>query len=260
MRGLFDKTWREKNQDIIWSIKNESNFWYLMNQKINASKVFFAYLRIRNQGDYIRAGDCVMMDNDSSENYDLNAKTISRVSGIKLINFTLNSKIQEKEEVVTSFLLENEINFTKDEIYKGLRKCEESLFISDEPTKCNQLLRLILKRRSFLIKKEKTGIGIWRALKDFTDQEQDFEFDDSGDRRIDCLGILKEAQVNIDNILIDLLCEKVKNKNKLIGLKTELKKWQQFNMLRWCVIDYSAMRQLSVFNQIIWRLIIFVFL
>ena len=94
LRGLFNRTWKEKTQDIIWSFGNEKNFWHLMSEKINAEKVFFAYIRTRNQRDVIRVFDCVMDTHSNKEidKSDFDIKTITKTEGIRLINNTLNPK------------------------------------------------------------------------------------------------------------------------------------------------------------------------
>ena len=129
MRGLFNRAWKEKTQDIIWSIENENNFWHLMNQKINAPKVFFAYIRTRNQNDYIRVGDCVMditLSENEVDKTDLDIKTITKTEGIRLINSVLNPKIDEKEKVITQFFVENKFNFTETEIGMRFKELEDS--------------------------------------------------------------------------------------------------------------------------------------
>ncbi len=262
VRGLFNRTWKEKTQDIIWSIGNEKNFWHLMCQKINAPKVFFAYLRTRNQRDYIRVGDCVM-DIHSSENEvdktDLDIKTIIKSEGIRLINSTLNPKIEGKEKVITDFLTENKVSFTEDEIRKSFKELEENPWsVSGDVTK--HYNRFMPAHLDSLLKSEKTGVGIWKVLKDFVDKEHDFEFDRSGEKHVAFLESLKMLQNDLNNFVIDLLCEKFENKDKSEKLKKELKEWQQLHMLRWCVVDYSSMRNLSILNEKIWRLIISIFL
>ena len=162
LRGLFNRTWKEKTQDIVWSIGNEKNFWHLMSQKINTPKVFFAYLRTRNQKDYIRVGDCVM-DTHSSENEvdktDLDIKTITKTEGIRLINSTLNPRIEEKEKVITDFLTENKVTFTEDEIRKSFKEFQENSWITDDVTK--HYNRFMPAHLDSLIKSEKTGVGVW---------------------------------------------------------------------------------------------------
>jgi hypothetical protein len=259
LRGLFSRTWKEKTQDIIWSIGNEKNFWYLMSQKINAQRVFFVYLRIRNQRDYIRVGDCIMdvysADESVIDKNDLDLKSITKNSGIGLINSTLNPQIEKKAEIISDYLTNNKITFTEDEIRKGFKELEENSWISGDVTKhYNHFMSAHLDS---LIESEKTGISIWQVLKKFADDEH--KFDDSGER-LNFLESLKMLQTDINNFVIDLLCGKFENKEKSEKLKKLLKEWQQLHMLRWCVIDYSSMRNLSILNEKIWRLIISIFL
>ena len=108
-----------------------------------------------------------------------------------------------------------------------------------------------------LVKSEKTGISIWQVLKRLADDEHELE--DSGEN-LNFLEDLKRLQLNINNFVIDLLCGKFENKEKSGKLKKALKEWQQLHMLRWCVVDYSSMRNLSILNEKIWRLIISIFL
>jgi len=261
LRGLFNRTWKEKTQDIVWSIGNEKNFWYLMSQKINAPKVFFAYLRTRNQKDYIRVGDCVMDIHSTKNEVDttnLDIKTIKKSEGIRLINSTLNPKIQEKEKVITDFLTENKINFTEDEIRKGFKEFEENSWVSDDVTK--HYSRFMPAHLDSLTTSERTGISVWQVLKKFADEEHNFEFDRSGEKHVPFLESLKMLQTDLNNFVIDLLCTKFENREKSEELKNSLTEWQQLHMLRWCVVDYSSMRNLSILNEKIWRLIISVFL
>lgn len=262
LRGLFNRTWREKTQDIIWSIGNEKNFWYLMSQKINAPRVFFTYLRIRNQKDYIRVGDCIMDAYSYSSEHeidknDLDIKTITKTEGIRLIN-SMNPKIQEKEKIITDYLTDNKITFTEDEIRKAFKEFEENSWISGDVTK--HYNRFMPTHLDSLIKSEKTGISIWQVLKKFSDDEHNFEFDRSGNKHVDFLESLKMLQTDVNDFVIDLLCGKLENKDKSEKLKKFLKEWQQLHMLRWCIVDYSSMRNLSIFNEKIWRLIISIFL
>jgi hypothetical protein len=262
LRGLFNRIWREKTQDIVWSFGNEKNFWQLMNEKIDAPKLFFAYLRTRNQRDYIRVYDCVM-DIESPSVYEisknaLDLKSIPKIDSIRLIS-TLNQKIEGKEKVITDFLTENKVSFTDDEIRKSFKELEEDPWsISGDVTK--HYNRFMPAHLDSLIKSDKTGVGIWKVLKDFVDKEHDFEFDRSGNKHVDFLESLKMLQDNVNNFVIDLICGKFENKDKSEKLKNELKEWQQLHMLRWCVVDYSSMRNLSILNEKIWRLIISIFL
>ena len=263
LRGLFNRTWKEKTQDIVWSFGNEKNFWQLMNEKIDAQKLFFAYLRTRNQRDYIRVYDCVMDINSSSE-YEisknaLDLKSIPKTEGIRLINSTLNPRIEKAEKVIADFLTENKITFTEDEVRKSFKELEENPWsISGDVTK--HYNRFMPAHLDSLIKSDKTGVGIWKVLKDFVDKEHDFEFDRSGNKHVDFLESLKMVQTDISDFVINLLCGKFENKDKSEKLKKELKEWQQLHMLRWCVVDYSSMRNLSILNEKIWRLIISIFL
>jgi hypothetical protein len=264
LRGLFNRTWKEKTQDIVWSFGNEKNFWQLMGEKINAPKVFFTYLRTRNQKDYIRVGDCIMDAYSYSSEHeidksDFDIKTITKTEGIRLINSTLNPRIEKVEKVITDFLTENKITFTEDEIRKSFKELEENPWsISGDVTK--HYNRFMPAHLDSLIKSDRTGVGIWKVLKDFVDKEHDFEFDRSGNKHVDFLESLKMVQTDVSDFVIDLLCGKFENKDKSGKLKKELKEWQQLHMLRWCVVDYSSMRNLSILNEKIWRLIISIFL
>ena len=260
-RGLFSRTWKEKTQDIVNSIGNEKNFWHLMSQKINAEKVFFAYLRTRNQRDYIRVVDCVMdihSSKDGIDKTDLNIKTIVKTNGIRLINSTLNPKIQEREKDISDYLTNNKIAFTENEIRQGFKELEENSWISDDVTK--HYTRFMSAHLDSLTESEKTGISIWQVLIKFLDEEHNFEFNRSGEKHVDFLESLKMLQNELNSFVIDLLCKKFENKKQSEELKTLLNEWQQLHLLRWCVVDYSSMRNLSIISEKMWRFVIFVFL
>lgn len=242
-KGLFDRDWRAKSQDNIDSIKNEKIFWYLMSQKINAPRVFFAYLRTRDQKDYIRVYDCVM-NIHSSENEtdktDLDIKTITKSESIRLINSTLNPKIQEKETAIRGFLTENKITFTEDEIRKKFQECFDEHLLKhwkiDEVQK--HYPSFMSAHLDSLIKSYKTGIGVWEVLKGFVDKEHELEFD--GGKYVDFLESLKMLQNDLNNFVSDLLCNKVENKEKSQKLNKLLTEWRQLHMLRWCIADFSV--------------------
>ena len=259
-RGLFSKTWKEKTQDIIYSIENENKFWHLMGQEINAEKVFFAYLRTRNQRDYIRVGDCVMdtyNENEVNKN-DLDLKKFKKDRSIKVINNILNPKIEEKEKNISDYFTDNKITLTEDEIRKSFKKFEEDSWIISDVTK--HYSGFMPAHLNSLIKSDKTGISIWQELKKFVDEEHNFEFNRSGTKHVDFLESLKMVQNELYSFIIDLLCEKFENKEKSEKIKKLLREWQQLHMLRWCVVDYASMMNLSIISEKIWRFVIFVFL
>ena len=239
-RGLFDRNWRAKAQDNIDSIKNAKNFWHLMSQKINAEKVFSAYLRTRNQKDYIRVGDCVMdvySNKDELETNDLDIKTINKDDSIKIINTILNPKIEEKEKIITDFLAENKTNFTEEEIRKSFKEYFDDHFWNvDEVQK--HYNRFMPAHLDSLVKSDKTGVGIWKVLKEFSDKEHEFEFDRSGEKHVEFLDSLKFLQNDMKSFVIDLICKKL-GEEKSKKLMKALTEWQQLHMLRWCVVDFS---------------------
>ncbi len=241
-RGLFDRSWRAKAQDNIDAIRNSKNFWYLMSQKINAEKVFSAYLRTRNQKDYIRVGDCVMdiySNKEEINKNDFDIKTITKGDSIKIVNSVLNPKIQEKEKTISDILSENKISFTEDEIRKGFKEYfDEHFWNIDEVQK--HYNRFMTAHLDSLVKSNKTGADIWKVLKDFADKDHEFEFDRSGEKHVEFLESLKLLQNDVKNFVIDLLCGKIDNKEKSQKLKKAFTEWQQLHMLRWCVVDFSV--------------------
>lgn len=241
LRGIFDRNWQIKAQYNIDSIKNSKNFWYLMSQKINAEKVFQTYLRTRNQKDHIRVGDCSMFDFGLSKNElgvnDFNINTITEDDSVKIINIILNPKIEEREKDIVGFLIENKFVFTEEEIRKAFKEYFRAHSQNvEEVQRCfDQFMETHLDY--FIRCDEKTGIGIWKVLKGFSDRDYKFEFDYSG-KRVDILNSLKLLQNDIKSFVLDLFCSKLDDE-KSIKIITLFKEWQHLNMLRWCVIDFS---------------------
>ncbi len=237
-RGLFDRNWRVKAQENVDSIKNEKIFWYLMSQKVNAEKVFSAYLRTRNQKDTIRVGDCVMDESSDKNNLranDLDISTIIEGDNIWVINSELNPKIEQKEKTIDDLLTENRVLFSEEEIRKSFKVYfDEHFWNIDEVQKnYNQFM---INHLDALIKCDKTGLGIWKVLKDFSVNEHKFEFDRWGEKHIEFLDSLKLLQNDIKSFVIFFICEKIENPKTLKKVLTE---WQQLQMLRWCVVDFS---------------------
>lgn len=262
-RGLFDRSWRTKAQDNIDAIRNSKNFWYLMSQKINAEKVFFVYLRTRNQKDQIRVGDCVTDIYSNKEGIgenDFDIKTISKGDSINIINSVLNPKIKEKEKAISDILCKHKISFTEDEIRKNFKDYfDEHFWNVDEVQK--HYNRFMTTHLDSLVKSDKSGTGIWHVLKDFADKDHEFEFDRSGEKHVDFLESLKLLQNDVKNFVIDLLCEKINNKDKSQELRKVLTEWQQLNLLRWCIVDFSVWEIGK--NKIqtgLWRMVTAIFL
>jgi hypothetical protein len=227
----------EKFQDIINGIRNEKVFWYLMKQEINAEQVFKVYVMTRNQRREIVVGDLVSLySKDELDPNDLDKKIISNGKNIETINF-LNDKIQEKEKIIIELLENNPINFSESEIQKIFENIEEySDDLVEVSKKYNQFLPAHLDS---LIKSNKTGISIWNKLKEFVEKEHDFEYDSTGEDQVSFLVQLKMLQTDIRSVVIDLLSNKIENKDVLVELRKALTEWHQLQMLRWCIIDYS---------------------
>src|SRR3989344_6075353 len=182
-RSLFDRKSREKTQDIVDGIRNEKNFWYLMKQEINAERVFRVYVSTKNQRREIIVGDLVMNLYSKHEPNpdDLDKNVISKGDGIRIAN-SLNDKIKEKEKVITDILEGNHITFSESEIRKSFEKLEK--YSSDLVEVSKKYDRFMPAHLDSLTKSNRTGISIWKKLKEFADKEHDFEYDSTGEKHV----------------------------------------------------------------------------
>jgi hypothetical protein len=237
-RGLFDRKWKHKAQDIIDSIRNEKNFWYLMSQDINVKRVFSVYVRILNQRDYIRVGDSIMNlygEHEADPN-DLDKKIITKNRGIEIINSILNPAIQDREKAISEYLTNNKIHFSESEIrevFEDFETWNDKELLNSLPRNYG---RYIYNHIDSLIKGEKTALIVWEMLKELEDKTHDFEYDSSGENKVNFISDLKMAQAQVSNTFIELLSKKIEQKE----IVKKIAEWQQFHMLRWCVVDWSV--------------------
>jgi hypothetical protein len=237
-RGLFDRKWQQRTQTIIDSIRNERNFWYLMNQDINAERVFNVYVRTMNQNDYIRAGDCVMnlYSKYEADPNDLDKNLIKHGDGLSIINSLLNPAMQDREKIISNCLDVNPIEFSEKEIHYEIEQYTEEKFpIMGPSEEFNRFLSAIDLRKG-----HKTSAAIWAVRQELSKQMHDFEYDGSGNNRVayDKLWNIEIANISVGDLIANILVSKIENENIEMKLKKALRQWEQLNMLRWCVVDY----------------------
>lgn len=280
-RCLFDSEYRQYIQDKIDSIKKMDIFWSLMKDHVSKNiklflqldedkksldieDVFMIYVNKLTDGGILTYGDFSVAKRSINVNA-LDKKIVrKRYSLIKNINI-LNNMIEEEEKLIKNSLEKIRISFTEIEmgtIQKNLIKtieidCVHNL---EQLEQCKDLLSIYFD----LIKgKEKNGFNIWETMKILKDNTLKFEYNFISENKVNPKTItnLKFAEIRIDDLMIEILCEKLENKNITQKIEKSLKKWQQLHMLKWCMVDFGVgLLDTNIFERTYWRIILFLFL
>jgi hypothetical protein len=252
MRGFFDSKWREEFHEIIDSIKKERIFWNLMkgayeNVNLNVRGVFSLYFISLERR--ITVGDLMFWRADTvSDNLDKNI--IKKKWGGFKNNEVLFHAIEEREKSIEDFFDKDSLIFTETEI--------NNKFKERGYEELQQIRSLYFK----LLDKQKTGMSIWKARKELQNKAIKLEFDLSGNHKVDnkILKSLKMSQVEIGEIVISLISEKIKNKETARKIEKSLREWEQLHMLQWCLLDHYAAWEGNLIKITLWRVVEYVFL
>ena len=232
IRGLFNTKWREESQTRVDGIKQEKTFWNLMygtfgDIELSAKDIFKLY--VISLKDELRVGDFPMEKNNDP--YNFNIKIIKKGnSPFKNIEI-LNKVIIEKEKVITELLKKYEV-------------------VVDEYDKLANFLTRVLRG-------QKKGLEIWEAIKKLDKAVSNYEWD-SKDRRVDFITQLKMAHVDIWDLIIKLLSEKITDRSESVNFEKNFKEWEQLEMIKWCVVDFTISAYPNGSNYLsrgLWRII-----
>ena len=252
IRGLFNTKWREESQTRVDGIKQEKTFWNLMygtfgDIELSAKDIFKLY--VISLKDELRVGDFPMEKNNDP--YNFNIKIIKKGnSPFKNIEI-LNKVIIEKEKVITELLKKYEVVVDETEIHKKIEAFkEDSWAIGDEYDKLANFLTRVLRG-------QKKGLEIWEAIKKLDKAVSNYEWD-SKDRRVDFITQLKMAHVDIWDLIIKLLSEKITDRSESVNFEKNFKEWEQLEMIKWCVVDFTISAYPNGSNYLsrgLWRII-----
>lgn len=253
-KGLFDKKWHREVQDRIDSIKNERVFWNLMSKKFEITypniedivRGYFGYIADANRGR--------TFDTKKITEQDVLGKSIinRHNDAIKNVNL-LAAELDRRQKLIDELLIKENFTFNMVEIHK-----EYESFIEKHPFSALDTLLGKKLFETFLYgktdnnpyettttggipnNKEVTGNEIFEARKAFESNIIGFEYDESGNDKIDSHKILelKLTQLEMGEFFNELLCKKTKNNRE--KLKQALENWDRLNMLRWCVSDFAT--------------------
>lgn len=252
-KGLFNKRWHEKAQDRVDGIKKMGVFWDLMSGaygvELGPKGVFESYLtsNIRE----ITVGDLARAERTEKNSLIKNIIKKKEWSGKNIKS--LNKAIEERESIIKDCLEKNKVVFTDAKIRKDFEEIEEHWNVKGISKHYD---RFIQRSLDSLTKGDKTGINLWTMLKEFVDRETDFDFDPTGNKKINFLESLKMAQSAIYEAVENVLCAKIENNEVRQTLQKALNDWQQLHMLRWCIVDHSVWDiGLNGIQRAMWRFI-----
>ena len=245
-RGLFDSKWRANAQEKFDSIKREKTFWYLMNTEdtindepgeknvsgLHVRDVFRLY--VSGLARELVVGDFFRRKDSGYNNLD---KDIVKQKNHWVDNINLMRKlIDEREKLIENSLDSNKIQLSKSEIQKKFEEIkEESIIFSEEMDK---FVALFLR----LVEDKNDGVQIWKAIKKFQEISRKYEFDAAGENitNLNTLATIKMDQFHVFEVIVNLLCEKMTDKEKSSNLKKLFDEHEQMEMLQWCMINYSV--------------------
>lgn len=93
-----------------------------------------------------------------------------------------------------------------------------------------------------LIDDKNSGVEVWASIKKFEEISREYEFDSAGENIAD-LNVLVSVKLNqfeVFEVITDLLCEKVEDKENSLKLAKILQECEQMEMLQWCIVNYSV--------------------
>jgi hypothetical protein len=244
IKGLFNTKWREQGQNRINGFKREKIFWYLI--KNANSKIELTIRDIYNL--YILYLDGVLNpfsfpNEKNSEPYNLDKNIIKKnKSSFSNIRF-LGEKIVEREEIIIGLLEKNSVAIDAPEVqqkFEEFKKRHHKIKGAPIPEQYEKLTEHFVS----LVKTSQSGKAIWDIRTKFDKEVNKYikDYDKKNDdyKEID-LDFIITAKMEVDNIVKDLLCEKIQNTENRQKLAKSLTEWEQLKMLQWCLIDFDVL-------------------
>ena len=265
MRGLFDTKWRESSQEKIDGIKHERIFWGLMRGAYevehNVNDIYKLYvislIKELTVGDIMMKGTSFPSYEEESDPYSLDRTVIKKkYSWIKNIN-RLNDSIEKEGKFIENSLGKMNLTFTDKEVRDELKLAKKQLHTIADPEQYDRLVSFFAQ----LIEDKMTGVGILLSMRKLEENMSKFEYDHTGNVRVDAFGPLVIAHMEINGIISKLLCKKIEDSEAAKKLENSLKKWMQLHMLRFCIVDHSVWQvDTNVLERAFWRVVKSVFL
>jgi hypothetical protein len=255
VKGLFNRKWREKGQEIFDNIKNERVFWSLLDgfngMEFDPKGVLSLYLislkrEITNRDAlYFRvSGRKPLLKN-------LINKKNGTINNIDL----LHKAIGERDAFIKKYIVNNEVVFTDTEMQEAYGKIEDDLKSKDVPRGYQQFVR---EKFDAIIQGEVTGLTLWTVLKEIKNKESEFQYDKTGYKMINpyTLTSLMLTQTFINETVADLFCKRMENNDDFPKIQKALAEWRQLHILQWFVLSLTNwQKDYKEIQLLMWRII-----
>ena len=268
LHKLVSIPWTPEAQEKIDTARKERRFWHLVKgyngMSFDIQWIFNIYLEPRHLSTFMTSmhkepedvlareqkikGLLTKRGNENDIIRRLNLEILDKENTIKGILDTYVFSYTQ-EELSNEFAEYGKMHFTGEQ-YKKLT----ALYLSFLPTINTapwtekeidnfELLEKILPKESMTYSSEELrgGINLWDARKELEEKMGELEFDTAGEQLpLGLLYSVKQADLQIGEIVRTLLCKCIPNIEVSEKLKNSLTDWSHLHLLRWCLVDFSV--------------------